>query len=290
MSRINICFACDDNYAKLCGVSIASILNKAKDSDDLNFYILDYLISEKNKAKFEHLKKIKDCDINFFKIDDERFKNLYLPEKKGYLSIAAYLRFVISSLFRGIDKILYLDCDVIATTSLEELYNTDIEDFYAAMVKDTSSEENCERLQFKNDEIYYNSGVILMNLKKWREDNLEQTLFSTIDEGLDDQDILNIAMKGKIKTLEPKWNWQGKAKYYPKGEKYPNLIHFITAYKPWRTGSRRGYNKEYFKNLKLTPWNNIYEQYFSRYFPNISRDRKYLHICLWGVKTRVKIS
>ena len=58
-----------------------------------------------------------------------------------------------------------------------------------------------------------------MNLKKWREDNLEQTLFNTIDEGLDDQDILNIAMKGKIKTLEPKWNWQGKAKYYPKGEK-----------------------------------------------------------------------
>ena len=76
MSRINICFACDDNYAKLCGVSIASILNNAKDSDELNFYILDYHISEKNKAKFEHLKKIKDCEINFFKIDDERFKNL----------------------------------------------------------------------------------------------------------------------------------------------------------------------------------------------------------------------
>ena len=185
---------------------------------------------------------------------------------------------------------LYLDCDIIATTSLKDLYNTDIENFYAAMVKDTSSEENCDRLNFKPTELYYNSGVILMNLKKWRENNLEQNLFKTIKEGLDDQDILNLAMRGNIKTLDPKWNWQGKAKYYPKGEKYPSLIHFITAYKPWLTGSRKGFNKEYFKSLKLTPWNNIYEQHLSRYFLNIRKDRKYLHICFWGIKTRVKIS
>lgn len=289
MSRINICFACDDNYAKLCGVAITSILNNAKSSDELHFYILDHCITTKNKAKFEQLKKVKDCEINFFKIDDSRFKNLYLPEKKGYLSMAAYFRFVISSLFKDIDKILYLDCDIIATTSIQELFDTNIENYYSAMVKDTSSEENCERLNFNKEDIYYNSGVILMNLKKWREDNVETNLFKIINDGLDDQDILNICMKEHIKTLDEKWNWQKKAKYYPQDEKYPNIIHFITAYKPWLTGSRRGFNNEYFKNLKMSPWNNFYDQYISRWTLNIYRDKKYLHMCMWGLKTRVKI-
>lgn len=289
MSRINICFACDDNYAKLCGVSIASVLNNAKKDDELHFYVLDHCISDKNKAEFEHLKKIKNCEINFVKVDDERFKNLYLPDKKGYLSIASYFRLLIGSLFKNLDKIIYLDCDVIATSSVDELFNEDLSNHYVGMIKDTCSDENCERLGFDSENLFYNSGVILINLKKWREDNLEKKLFDTIDDGLDDQDILNIVMKGNVKTLDEKWNWQKKAKHYPKNQPYPSLIHFITAYKPWLTGSHEGFNHEYFKSLKLTPWNSFYEQYIKEWVLNVHKDRKYVHFCLWGLKTRVKV-
>ena len=107
-----------------------------------------------------------------------------------------------------------------------------------------------------------------------------------VSDGFDDQDILNIALKGKALFVSNNWNYQGKAKYYKK-EKYPNLIHFITAYKPWVTGSKLGFNNEYFKALKLTPWNNTYDQHMRRFFPVIHKDRKYFHLCFCGLKTRL---
>lgn len=288
MSRINVCLACDNNYATLAGVSISSILKNSNFDDNLHFYILENNVASSNKQKIEALKKIKECEIVFVDVQNkERFENLYLPEKKGYLSISAYYRFLMSSLFPDLEKILYIDCDVIATTSLRELFDTNLTEFYAGMIKDTSCEANQKRLGLKTDEIYYNSGVLLANLKKWREDGIEKRLFDSLDEGLDDQDLLNIILKEKIKPMDETWNYQGKAKNY-KEKTPPKLIHFITAYKPWRTGSKQSFNKEYFKALKGTPFDNFYDQYLRQFMVNIHKDRKFVHICFLGMKTRLR--
>lgn len=284
---INICLACDDKYAPLAGVSIASFLKNSATSDKLNFYILDNNISTKNKTKIESLKNIKDCSISFISVDNSKFENLYLPEKKGYLSISSYFRFVIPSLLKDLDKILYVDCDVIATTSIQEFYSTDISKHYAAVIEDTDCFKNQRRLNFNKDEIYFNAGVILINLKTWREQNIETKLFETVGENLDDQDILNIVLKGKTVVVDNRWNWQGKAKHY-KIKTPPSLIHFITAYKPWITGDKKGFNNEYFKALKVTPWNNFYDQNIRRFLPVVKKDRKFIHVCIWGIKTRIK--
>ncbi len=283
----NICYACDDNYAPLAGVSIASFLKSSNCDENFNFYILDNEITQTNKEKIKTLKKIKECNIEFIRVDKSKFENLYLPNKKGYLSISSYYRFVISDIFKDIDKILYVDCDVIATTSIADFYNTDLTNYYAAVIEDTSCLENQHRLGFEENEIYFNAGVLLINLDLWRESNISTKLFETISEGLDDQDILNIILKGKKILVDNKWNWQGKAKNY-KEKTPPALIHFITAYKPWITGSKLGFNNEYFKALKLTPWNNFYDQNIRRFFPIIHKDRKFIHICFLGVKTRIK--
>ena len=282
----NVCLACDDNYAKYAGVTIASFLKNATDDEFFNFYILDNQISSKNKKKINSLKNIKDCNIEFKKIDKNKFENFYLPKKKGYLSISSYFRFLIPNLLQDIDRILYVDCDVIATTSVWELYNINLDNKYAAVVKDTSCDENKKRLNFGEDDIYFNAGVILINLEQWRKNNIGEKLFLTVGEGLDDQDILNIVLKGTTLLVNDKWNWQGKAKHYEEKE-FPNLIHFITAYKPWLTGSKQGFNNEYFKALALTPWNNWYDQHIRRFLPVIHKDRKYIHFCFCGLKTRL---
>ena len=284
---MNICLACDDNYAPLAGVSIASFLKNSKENEYFNFYILDNEIKQNNKDKILSLKSIKDCNIEFIKVDKSKFENLYLPQKKGYLSISSYYRFVISEIFKNIDKILYVDCDVIATSSINDFYNIDLNDNFVAVIKDTSCEENQQRLGFAKDEIYFNAGVLLINLKQWRENNISQKLFDALNNGLDDQDILNIVLKGKKIIVDNKWNWQGKAKNY-KEKTPPSLIHFITAYKPWITGSKQGFNNEYFKALKCTPWNNFYDQNIRRFLPIFHKDRKFIHICFWGLKTRIK--
>ena len=127
----------------------------------------------------------------------------------------------------------------------------------------------------------------MANLKKWREDNIEQKLFDTLGDGLDDQDILNIVLKGKILSMPETWNYQGKAKNY-KEKTPPNIIHFITAYKPWRTGSKKSFNKEHFKALKGTPWDSFYDQYLRQFMLNVHKDRLFIHFCLWGMKTRIR--
>ena len=73
MSKINVCFSCDDNYAKYAGVALTSILYNAKENDDLVVYILDGGISEENKNNITSLKNIKECEINFIKIDNSLF-------------------------------------------------------------------------------------------------------------------------------------------------------------------------------------------------------------------------
>lgn len=287
MTEMNICLACDNTYAKYAGVAISALLKNSNPDDYFNFYILDNNISEKEKKNITSLKKFKNFNIEFVCVDNSKFENLYLPPKKGYLSISAYYRFVMPSLFTNIDKILYIDCDVIATTSIKELYNTDITGKLAAVIKDTACEANQKRLGFEQKDIYFNSGVFLANLEEFRKQNIQNKLFETIKEGLDDQDILNIVLKGNIVFVDNTWNYQGKAKSY-KEKTPPKLIHYITAYKPWLTGSKQSFNNEYFKALKGTPWDNFYEQHLRRFLPVIHKDRKFVHLCLWGIKTRVK--
>ncbi len=286
-NQMNICLASDNNYAKLAGVSISSFLKSAESNDYFNFFILDNNISNKRKKEILELKKLKPCNIEFIKVDNKKFEGLYLPPQKGYLSISSYHRFLIPSLFKNLDKILYIDCDIIATTSISEFYNTDLTNYSAAVIRDTSCETQQKKFGFNPNEIYFNSGVILFNLQKCFSENLEKKLFDTIKNGLDDQDILNICLKGNVKEMPITWNWQGKAKHYSQ-EKPPKLIHFITAYKPWLTGSKHSFNKEYFKALKNTPWDSFYDQNLRRFLPILHKDKRFIHFCLWGIKTRIK--
>ena len=73
MTDINICLSCDDNYSKYAGVVIASILANANNKDDLNFYVLDGGITDIRKQQLLSLKSIKDCPINFVKINEDDF-------------------------------------------------------------------------------------------------------------------------------------------------------------------------------------------------------------------------
>ena len=84
---INVCLACDDNYAKYAGVVMASILANAAKDDFLNFYILDGGIKSKNKEKLLELKSIKGCQINFVEIDNTLFLDYMDVRTHSYISI-----------------------------------------------------------------------------------------------------------------------------------------------------------------------------------------------------------
>ena len=125
MQDYNICLCADDNYAKYMGVTMASILKNAADDENIIFHIIEPNISEDTKNKLLSLKKIKNCEIKFYRVENNKYDNL-----------AICLRLLIPELINNTDKVLYLDSDIIINGSLKELFSTDIDDYYALVVKD----------------------------------------------------------------------------------------------------------------------------------------------------------
>lgn len=256
---INICLSCDDNYSKYAGIVIASVLLNSKDNENFCFYILDGQISQENKDKIISLKSIKNFDIQFVHIDSRLFETYKKIDTHSYITISTYYRLKLPSIIKNLDKILYLDCDIIVNSSLSELYNTDIKDYYAAAVMDTSVNSSGYTPKLNNN-LYFNAGVLLFNLDKMRQDNIEEkfenyTVQNIRNIRVGDQEILNCVCQGHIKQLESHWNVQSSN--FTNRSDYtttPKIINYIGKQKPWLFGSMNYWKKLYFEVLQKTPW------------------------------------
>lgn len=252
--KINICIASDDNYSKFCGVLIASILYSAELETKLSFFILDGGISKQNKEKILSLKLIKNCEINFLEVDNALFCDFDKIQTHSYITTPAYYRLKLGSLLKDIERVIYFDCDVIVNCDLKELYFSNIENYALAGIRDIN-----KRMLRKNPN-YINSGVLLINLKEYRKENIEKQLFDYVKENfcnikMGDQEIINKVLKGKIKLLDDEYNVQ--ISNFTNRSNYtnnPKIIHFTSRRKPWHFGSFSYHKKYYFKYLQMTPW------------------------------------
>lgn len=258
-SEVNICMITDDNYIMPTSVAIHSmILNKS--SEKYNFYIITSNLSKDSEEHFKSFEK-ENVAINIIREDAEtRFKGLHSFEVDSICvaSISALLKFILPDLLPDLDKVLYLDGDLVVETDLSEVYNIDLGDNYAATVLDTS------KMYWKSSfnsvvDYYFNSGVMLLNLKKMRENNTMQELIETkrnlTDSSLMDQNVFNIVFDGKTVILPVKYNFQAlgldragskwgpddiykyfKTRYNNKSEIFNDakIIHYASKNKPWK--------------------------------------------------------
>lgn len=260
MKEYNICLSCDNNYAQYAGVVIASILLNSDDKSFFNFYILDGNIEQENKDKIEKLKEIKNFNLNFISIDENLFEVYKKIGTHSYISLSAYYRLKLVSLLPKIDKVLYLDCDVIVSSDLTELFETDISEYYAAGVKDIAVNSSGYVPKLENGNLYFNSGVLYFNLDKIRKDNIESEFEKYTIENFDkirvgDQEIINVVCQGKIKELPSVWNVQS-SNFVNRSDytKNPNIVHYVGRNKPWKFGSINYWKNLYFNVLEKTPW------------------------------------
>lgn len=256
MNNINICLACDDNYSRYAAVVITSALVNQTNDSRLSFYILDGGIEKENIDKILTLKNIKDCDITFVKVDEKEFEIYKNLQTHQYITLPTYYRLKLASILPFVNRIIYMDCDVIVNSSLDELFNTDLENNIIAGVLDI-------RVKNKNhwkNEKYINAGMVLFDLEKFRKENIEDIFYEYTKNHLDeiktgDQDIINFALKDRIKIVPDTWNVQSsnftnRSSYTNK----PKIIHFVAKNKPWHFGSFSYHRNLYFKYLQLTPW------------------------------------
>ena len=253
-NRINLCLSCDENYSKYAGVVIASILANAKVDDDIYIYILDGNIKDSSKDKILSLKSIKNCSIEFIKINEEAFDDYKKIQTHSYISIAACYRLKLPSLLPQINKVIYLDCDVIVCSSLKYLFNVDLQNNVIGGVLDI----DIKRKKRKSN--YVNSGVLLMDLDKMREQSVENALLTYTQQNINnitlgDQEIINSVLSDKILNIDEKFNVQSEC-YIRRSSftKKPTIVHFIGAKKPWHKECWSVHRMLYYKYLQLTPW------------------------------------
>ena len=238
MANINIAFAVTQDWFNYTRVSIYSILQNAKLEDNYHFFILSDNFTEKDKNDFLLLNKVKKSEYTFITLNNNDFNNFF----NNPLGNSTNYRLKLASI-TNVDKMLYLDSDTFALTDISEFYKTNIDNYYIAAVKDKCWK--VMRFRITNDEsfIYVNAGVILMNLKKYRENNLETKMFKYLeankDKGYCDQDAINAICMNNIKYMPLKYNvmvggfWA--VSYEPEefeaAISSPTIVHFVN--KPW---------------------------------------------------------
>lgn len=236
---IPVFYAADEKYMPYLGVALASL--KRCKSKEYNYHIHVLYTGALNG----HAKKIKDMEednltIQFIDVtkEIERIQDCMIC--RDYYTPAIYYRLLIPELFPEFDKVLYMDCDTVLLTDVAELYGADIGDNYIGAVADQAvAAVPAFREYTKNAlgieaEKYFNSGVIVMNLKKFRQvgfcEKFAKTLRSYNFTIAPDQDVLNLICKDKVYYFDGGWN---KMPIAGEDDKTPKLIHYNLTMKPW---------------------------------------------------------
>lgn len=247
---IPIFFASDRNYIPYLTVAIKSMVNKINNLDEYRVYILTNDVHEEDIAEIRSLEKenfkVEIVDVNP-KIESIKNK----VALRDYYSVSIYFRLFIPTLFPQYDKAIYLDSDIVLNADIAKLYNEEIGNNYVGAVLDEVVYSSDDLIYYANEALdvsekqYFNSGVLIMNLKKFRDNDIENDFYNWVNmykfgAVAPDQDYLNCICKNKVKYLEQGWDKMPMGNELPDEKLY--LIHYNMFWKPWK------YENTMFKN------------------------------------------
>ena len=203
---------------------------------------------------------IKQLNKRLEKFDSEiincRVTSEQISRYKTDISYTVFLRYFVSDFVKE-DKALYLDCDLLVTKNLDDLFATDLQDYPLAAVRDFGG-----RAYFGRE--IFNAGVLLINNAIWKKENMTQKLIDLTNEWHDkvdqaDQSILNMLFENKWLELNFDYNHIVIHKQFtdyqlPAGQDYPGIIHYLSYRKPWKDLAAQTYRDVwwYYHNLEWT--------------------------------------
>ena len=272
---MNVLVSCDENYINPLKTMLYSLFK----SNDIQIEI--YLIHKdirdekiKEIEKFVEKASLGKGKLSPIKVEDlfSKAKTTFYYTEEMYYRLLAY-----KYLPKSLDRILYLDPDVLVLNSCEELYNMDLSDNYFAAATHTIptvQSANVARLSLtsghKDIENYFNSGILMINLELARNsEKYEKEVLNYVENSkslgliMPDQDLLNVVFRNKIiKIDEIKYNYDARRylAYKLKDKKYKIsyiisntcFLHFCGKRKPWLDENNLGV----FTSLYLYFWKN----------------------------------
>ena len=236
---IPVFFAADENYFPYLTVALSSLKANASQGYQYAIYILTAGVTQVAEEK---MKKYEDERFSIALVDVSKEmetvkSNLQI---RDYYTGATYYRIFIAEMFPQYDKAIYIDSDIVLLGDISEMFKVDIGDALVGAVADEAVAAVPEFRLYTKEVLgieasrYFNAGVLLMNLKKFRDegfyaafcDLLKAYKFSVAQ----DQDYLNVLCAGKVVFLDREWN---KMPISGENGLRPKLIHYNLTMKPW---------------------------------------------------------
>ncbi len=266
---IPVVLATNKNYCLPCVVTINSIIQNA---DKTKKYAVFVLHSELDNTDIEHLESM--CTDNVFvhciSVDINRLVGNNFDYTTAHYSKEMYYRILIADMFGIYNKVIYIDCDLVLNTDIANLYQTDLcDNVIAAVINPVIySTDYIKNTLGVEPEKYFNSGVLIINIKKFKELKIKERCLNLLQEikslRFPDQDVLNIACQGSVLYLDIRWNYQWFFKIdniqlptyckeqYDMASSNPYIIHYSSGKKPWKMRNLR-YAELWWKYAKGTP-------------------------------------
>lgn len=242
--EIPVFFTIDDNYAPFLAVALNSAVQHADPARQYVAIVLHQGLNETNTARLKALERphfrieLTPMQANFEALDDRMSNRL----RCDYFTLTIYFRLFIPAMFPQYDKGIYIDSDVVLTEDVAKLFDIDLGDRVIGACNDLSIADIPPLVAYTETAVgvhhteYVNSGVLLMNLKKLREYDLEGHFLHLLntyhfDTVAPDQDYLNAMCNGRILYLDEAWDAMPNEARPPLA--HPCLIHYNLFSKPW---------------------------------------------------------
>lgn len=267
---ITLVTVCNNNFVVLLCALVKSIEVNHQLQDRIDFILVNDRISPSNLHKIKQ--SIRDDRIHLTIIDISSILKLgvSLPLDRSTFPLNVYVRLLIPSfLDKEVDKAIYLDVDMIVRKDLSTLWNLPLGYHIIGGVPDRSGTlsstwggiTNYKELGLKGDDKYFNSGLLLINVKEWRQTDLSLQLIKCISDNgkyanFPDQYGLNVIFAGRWLEIDKRWNT-----YSHDEEPDPFIIHFIGKKPIYSSYDANPFYKAEFKRyLQLTPFSAFREQ------------------------------
>lgn len=282
---MNVVYYSSDFFSEMCGVAIESLCENNTDSDEINVYVVEDHISGKNKKRLTDITDKFGRNLKFIRMPSQEEVYPGVTVNLG----RTYARMALGEILpQEVDRVISFDSDTLVMDSLNEMYNTQLsDDEYVAGVYDCVGAAIQKKVLHVPDDLKYcNAGMFLIDLKKWREQNVGQQLLEAVLKNADgkhimyflEQDLMNLTFYKHLKLLHPRYNMLTSIYYFDykdilkmkhpvvyyeedevvEAKQKPAILHATTCFyikkRMWVENSDHPYHKFYLKYRNNTGW------------------------------------
>ncbi len=264
-TTITLVVVSDDHYMILVAALLRSVEAHVPVGTKIDLWIVSDGVSAESKTKMAASVNQQVTTIHWKEIQEAIPQGFHLPKDLSSYPLNIYMRLFIPYFIpQEVEKVLYLDADMIVLHDLTRLWNTDISNYVVGAVLDPRLKtfdnhwggiKNFKALGFKGTTPYFNTGMLLINTVKWRAVNATEQIVKVINDNkryanYPDQYGMNIVLHNQWLRIDDRWNH-----FVTERDKTPYILHYVERkpiYNTYKNGE--DFRLIFMKYLQMTAW------------------------------------